>query len=191
MVFIYILQLEEGKFYVGKTKNPDVRIESHFTSNGSEWTKKYKPISVVTVIPDCDDYDEDKYTVQYMGKYGIDRVRGGTFCEIELNSQSMTLLLKMIQGATDKCYKCGGDHFIKNCPIKDFVCINIPKEKEKGNEKCDCPTSYFSSHRRKKCLLNQMITFLEEDICSRCGREGHLDKECYANRHKNGYSIKA
>ena len=59
----------------------------------------------------------------------------------------------MIKSVTDKCYICGkNDHFANNCK-KDSVkkekipIINI-------NEKCDCVTSYFSSHRRGKCILH-------------------------------------
>ena len=32
MVYIYTLQLEEGKYYIGKTSNPDFRIEEHLQS---------------------------------------------------------------------------------------------------------------------------------------------------------------
>lgn len=39
MVYIYILQLEKGKYYVGKTNNPKFRINNHFDSNGSVWTQ--------------------------------------------------------------------------------------------------------------------------------------------------------
>ena len=39
MVFIYALKLEKGKYYIGKTNNPKFRLESHFNSNVSEWTK--------------------------------------------------------------------------------------------------------------------------------------------------------
>jgi predicted GIY-YIG superfamily endonuclease len=35
MVFIYILELENKKYYVGKTTDPNFRIDSHFNSNGS------------------------------------------------------------------------------------------------------------------------------------------------------------
>ena len=66
MVYIYILQLEEGKYYVGKTNNPQFRLEEHFNSNGSAWTKLYKPITLLELKPNCDDYDEDKITRQYM-----------------------------------------------------------------------------------------------------------------------------
>lgn len=47
MVTIYILELENQKYYVGKTENPEVRIDSHFQGEGSVWTKKYKPIRVL------------------------------------------------------------------------------------------------------------------------------------------------
>lgn len=39
MVFIYVLKLENDKYYVGKTNNPDLRITNHFDANGSQWTK--------------------------------------------------------------------------------------------------------------------------------------------------------
>ena len=61
MVNIYILLLEVNKYYIGKTTQPDIRLETHFNSNGSSWTKKYKPIKVIGLIPDCDDFYEDKY----------------------------------------------------------------------------------------------------------------------------------
>ena len=51
MCFIYVLKLEGGKYYVGKTNNPNIRVNNHFNSNGSVWTKKYKPLSVLEVIP--------------------------------------------------------------------------------------------------------------------------------------------
>ena len=44
MVFIYVLELENKKYYIGKTTNPIYRLGKHFNNSGSEWTKKYKPI---------------------------------------------------------------------------------------------------------------------------------------------------
>ena len=85
MIFIYVLKLEQNKYYIGKSNNPNFRLAQHFESNGSEWTKKYKPIEIIDIISDCDDFDEDKYTIKYMHKYGIDNVRGGTFCQLEFS----------------------------------------------------------------------------------------------------------
>ena len=84
MVSIYVLELEDGKYYVGKTTQPNFRIESHFKANGSAWTRRYKPVRVHQIIPNCDDYDEDKYTLMYMDQYGVDHVRGGSYVQVNL-----------------------------------------------------------------------------------------------------------
>jgi len=144
MVYIYVLQLEKNKYYIGKTINPSLRLEKHFTIGGSIWTKKYKPITVIELIPDCDDYDEDKYTIKYMEKYGVENVRGGSFCEIKLSNDNIMTLNKMIKSVSNKCYICGkNDHFANDC------------------KKCNCPTSYFSSHRKSKCLLSKMTSYFD------------------------------
>ena len=104
MVFIYVLKLEKGKYYIGKTHNPQFRLESHFHSNGSAWTKKYKPLKVLEVKPNCDDYDEDKITIQYMDKYGIHNVRGGSFVSVQLNTSLIKTLKQMSNGVNNKCF---------------------------------------------------------------------------------------
>ena len=54
-----------------------------------------------------------------MSKYGIDNVRGGTYCQVKLNDDIYNTIQKEIDGATDKCYKCGKHgHFASNCKKK-------------------------------------------------------------------------
>ena len=116
MVFIYVLQLKENKWYIGKTETSKFRIDTHFDSAGSEFTKKYPPQEIYQIIPECDKYDEDKYVKKYMDKYGIDNVRGGTYCRLELTSNEKNVIQKELWGANDLCFLCGGDHFVKDCP---------------------------------------------------------------------------
>ena len=211
MVFIYILQLEQEKYYVGKTTNPSFRLEKHFTSSGSSWTKKYKPKSVLEIISDCDDYDEDKYTIKYMEKFGIMNVRGGSFCELKLSEENKNTLKQMINGSSDKCYICGkDDHFVKDCKK-----VSVKKEKiptVNVNEKCDCQTSYILPHRKSKCMLNKLLSYIDDeedyndiyklliqnkntdtrdnkDVCYKCGREGHYVVDCYAKTTISGEPI--
>jgi len=217
MVYIYILQLENGKYYVGKTINPSFRLDSHFNSNGSAWTKLYKPIKMVELIPNCDDYDEDKYTRMFMDKYGFDNVRGGSFVSVELEKSTINHLTQMKNGTNDKCFKCGKlGHFAKDCKNKkEFI--------EVKDESCTCATSYFSGHRRSQCLLLNTIKSITENevwyceycdkeftnkrkceyhersckynnkesevVCFRCGRDGHYATTCYASKHIRGYIL--
>jgi hypothetical protein len=164
MVFLYILQLEQQKYYIGKTTNTQFRLDMHFNSHGSEWTKKYKPVQIVEIIPNCDDYDEDKYTIKYMEKYGINNVRGGSFCKIKLREENKTTLKRMITGTTDKCFICGEKgHFAKECNKDD---ANFSK------------------------LLDELEELLvENDLCFRCYRKGHYADNCYAKTSISGEPI--
>lgn len=116
MVFIYVLQLKEEKWYIGKTESSKFRIDTHFDSKGSGFTKKYPPEEIYQIIPECDKYDEDKYVKKYMDKYGIDNVRGGSYSRLELTEEEKKSIQKELWGANDLCFLCGGDHFVKDCP---------------------------------------------------------------------------
>ena len=113
---VYILKLEDNKYYVGKTKNINKRVLDHFTNNGSEWTKKYKPIEIINEYKSDDKFDEEKYTLMTMDKYGIDNVRGGSYCKIELSDLEKDKVKQTINSITDKCYKCSiKGHYAKEC----------------------------------------------------------------------------
>jgi hypothetical protein len=116
MLYIYVLQLQNDKYYVGKTINPHFRIETHFTNNGSEWTKLYKPIKLVELIPNCDHYDEDKYTYKYMDMFGIDNVRGGSYSTPVLDNCTINHLVKISNSVNNRCYTCGQyGHYANKC----------------------------------------------------------------------------
>lgn len=202
MVYIYVLLLEQGKYYIGKTTNPEFRLEKHFNSGGSEWTIKYKPLHVLEIIKDCDDYDEDKYTRKYMDKFGIENVRGGSFCQIVLPKETVAVLEKMKMTSQDKCYKCGQKgHLAKYCTGKEEM--QLPDDidglvefsenfiqKLKDKEKTVVPTKYELTNKDylkeaiKECDKKlyfasnerQVYLSLHRQIMSRNGLpEGHTD----------------
>jgi hypothetical protein len=117
MLYIYVLQLQNDKYYVGKTTNPHFRFDNHFTSNGTEWTRLHKPLKILELIPNCDDYDEEKYTYKYMDKCGIDNVRGGSYSSVVLDAETKKQLVKISNSINNRCFVCGktDGHFAKEC----------------------------------------------------------------------------
>lgn len=47
---------------------------------------------MLKIISNCDNYDEDKYTLKFMEQYGINNVRCGSFCELKLNKDNNLLI---------------------------------------------------------------------------------------------------
>lgn len=162
MVYIYILLLEQGKYYIGKTINPDMRIDSHFNSSGSAWTTKYKPLSIVEIIPNCDTYDEDKITIKCMHQYGIHNVRGGAFVRVKLKNTEIEFLELMIRGANDSCFKCGKNgHFASECRLHNDICDNIICIRCGRNShditSCYAVKHISGSYLQDSCKFNQII----------------------------------
>ena len=119
---IYILKLRAGKYYIGKTRNIEKRYEEHLTGTGSGWTKKHKPVSLIKTIKNTSQFDEDKYVKEYMAKYGIENVRGGSYSNIVLDANSIATLEKEIRHSNNVCMRCGRDsHYIKDCYAKTDV----------------------------------------------------------------------
>jgi hypothetical protein len=208
MVLIYILGLENGKYYIGKTKNLEIRILEHINSSGSEWTKLYNPIKIIEYHDNCDDFDEDKYTIMMMNKYGIDNVRGGSYCTIILSESEKSNINKMIRGSNNLCYICSSsNHFAKNChksnrgsQLESEILSIIANSRSQGETKINkqkkikmkvapkCSRCGNSGHYITKCYAKHNVDGepIIDNVCLRCGYSGHIIESCYAKRHISG-----
>lgn len=85
--FTYVLQLQEGKFYVGNTDNIYQRLLDHkmMTPSSALWVKQYGPIQrVVEIARNCSKDDELYKTLQYMSMFGWENVRGSSYCKVQM-----------------------------------------------------------------------------------------------------------
>ena len=140
MTSIYVLRLTGDNYYIGRSRNVMSRINKHFQGEGSAWTKFHKPIKIIEIIRNCDHFDEDKYTLMYMSIYGIEKVRGGAFCSINLGGADRYILNRMICNATDKCVKCNQfGHYFTDCPVnknkkRKLTPVYKPQEEDITND---------------------------------------------------------
>jgi len=126
---IYILELEDDKYYIGKTRRDiNTRFTEHVNGYGSEWTKKYKPIEIINSSICLSKFDEDNITKECMIKYGIENVRGGTYCKVNLEDFEIKVLENEFNGINNKCGE--DDHYIRNCLAKysDYISLFSTKE---------------------------------------------------------------
>lgn len=159
-----MLECEGGKYYVGRTDDPERRMQEHSEGFGSAWTTKYSPIKMIEVIENADKYDEDKYVKKYMEKYGIDNVRGGSYAQVKLPNETRKFLDREIVGADDRCFRCHKPgHFVNDCL-----------------EECDVDGNKLSNKEDE--YIKSMIGY-SGVICFRCGRKGHKHPVCKAKYH--------
>lgn len=114
---VYLLELENNKYYVGITNNFERRLNEHKNGNGSIQTKKHKFVRVIKVLKCIKLLDiainqngkiipsifiiENIITLFAMGKYGIENVQGGKYVGSkhslanQLNINSLVKLQKM------------------------------------------------------------------------------------------------
>ena len=47
MAYLYILRCSDGSYYVGSTRNLDARLHQHRAGDGSEYTRRRRPVELV------------------------------------------------------------------------------------------------------------------------------------------------
>jgi len=168
-MYIYVLSLQYGKYYVGKTDNPEfsfVNIDSELSLKNCAWIRKYAPLCISEFFS-CSSSAVDSYVLKYMNQYGILHVRGGSFYGVVFENHQMLYLKKLVNrfGNGVFCVICGShSHRDVDCSKSGLVGCGYGFD---GQSEYD------------------MIENLK-GTCGRCGRYGHETAHCIAIIHQNG-----
>lgn len=116
MVFIYIIACEFGNYYVQKTPELISNALNYFSNLEKPWISMYKPLYIEEIVETDKDDDDTFYTLQYMKKFGIPRVRGGKYSEPFFEPDILVELQEEIQNIKEKCTRCyRNGHFRSEC----------------------------------------------------------------------------
>lgn len=117
---VYILELEDGRVYVGSSRDVPRRVSQHASGSGSAYTRIYKPTGVLlprlgNVEGDGDAAERDE-TLRYMMLRGIPFVRGWKFARVDMTPEEHDEAEANIRELFDLCRKCGyKGHFCTHC----------------------------------------------------------------------------
>jgi hypothetical protein len=167
MEYIYVFRCAGETFYVGSTPNVGKEFVKHRLGNGVEWTRRHLPKEVVLQKPRDSIFEITELTKKYMMDYGIHRVRGGIYSDVQLTEEAVHSLIKEFHQKANKCFKCGIiGHFLQDCPLSE----------EELEEEID--EEYWSDSSGPR-----------RGVCHRCGRYGHYEDHCYAKVHNDGHEL--
>ena len=156
---VYILKLEGGKWYVGYTERAIKRILQHAEKKGAKWTKKHKPIEPIPYQMSPPIYsleDEDRITLSLMSEHGIQNVRGGKWCMVDMKPRTVQQIQKLLPKNTvgKNCERCGRNSHIKSqcyaATTIDGVKINTRNWIYEPNKSNQLAKQNLLSNRRRK-----------------------------------------
>lgn len=117
---IYILELTQGRVYVGRTSDIHRRLTQHMSGQGSAFTRAFPPTGTllprlgrVTGSAEAAERDE---TLRYMFLRGIPLVRGWKYTKVRMAAEEQQEAEANIRELFDLCRRCGDPgHFVTQC----------------------------------------------------------------------------
>ena len=204
---VYVLALKDGFYYIGRFNISQIK-----NGGGSSWTKLHPPVSVVeTIYRDAEydeEFDEDEIVYKYMKKYGVDKVRGGTYSSTLLSDYSIKILNEKLN-KNEYIYKANENSVITTTDT-DFTTVvydSSKKNQSSDSKKSSRVSSSSSAHVCSYCevsfiddvmlkkheerCMDSYFTKNKNDgkICERCGRHTHITQYCKAKTDIQGYII--
>jgi hypothetical protein len=197
MPTVYILKCKGNCYYIGKTTGSYFKeIDNHFKGIGCEWTQLHKPVRLEILRHFCDETDDDFYTRMYITKYGLDKVRGGSYSQLKLSEQQLYEINHYPVDMHLTCYQCNmKGHKRHLCPFLRNSFDKRDTIEDTDDDDNDIQKKQIDENKIKpslmKTLLNN-ITYpvkllldrfynhkLSNMMSMRLGRSGSFHKLCH------------
>lgn len=168
---LYVLALENGCYYVGKSRDVPARVAAHRAEpsaaaayTGAEWTSLHPPTNAPPlVLPLGGPLAEDFMVLSLMLEHGIDSVRGGCFAQPVLDSRHLHTLRCLMASAHDACFVClEPGHYTRDCP-----------------RPAAAPAVAARGARARPARATGAR-------CARCDRNSHNEDSCFARSRLDG-----
>ncbi len=118
LIYVYIIQLKNNKFYVIKSN----KLLESLEFNNIEWLY-YNPIINLQELTEIrifeTDINEDDIVLELMQKYGVNNVRGGTFITLNISVGNTFNIINKLKKELNKCYLCAKNHQVTDCKLKN------------------------------------------------------------------------
>ncbi len=133
---VYIIQCDKDdkqRHYVGRvTVRPGTslairqaaiwkRFRAHKAKEGAAWTARHGAYAIVAWQLCAGQYDEERWTLEWMDRHGVEHVRGGSMTRVELDDAEKERFVKCQRNEHDLCLICGAskvDHWARDCNLK-------------------------------------------------------------------------
>jgi hypothetical protein len=181
MPTIFALECDDKHYYIGISKKQYfTEIDGHFRGiSGVEWTSLHKPIKLVMLRPYCDASDHDMYVEIFMQRYGIDKVRGGSYIQTDLEDQMINVLKLRLNDKSLTCRKCVlNGHGENQCP---FTCPFRSMDVEQPNYTDANVTHEINATNTVKSSMYDnswsIINSVSKYVCNKCCGTGLIYSE--------------
>ena len=208
---VYVLELNGGGFYVGKSENVQSRVQQHLAGAGSSRYCSAKG-GVKRVVPTLTPAQENlagweqSETLAQMRKHGFDNVRGFEWTRSgPLEASDYQTIRTLLLGHADLCRRCGGEgHFAAQCGNRrkqswleelEALCPATDSRSKttqavsKKNRVFKRTHGGASSSRKRKQKGAKKAKAVGVNPCARCGRNSHTAKSCYARTRVDGKPV--
>lgn len=155
---VYVLKLDDGYVYVGRSTEIPTRIGQHQRGAGSRWCKMHgtkHTQTLKTQTPPQPDLSlwELKETLYQMMFHGVNKVRGYMWVQPQLSTTDLLVIKSLLMEEADLCRKCGRTgHYMGSCKettsAKWLTEINSPHPSD--NNQGDTLVSELKSYRHRE-----------------------------------------